>query len=536
MLAEPTSERVLIVAPMGHDASAALAMLERGGLSAGVCNSVGEACREAGNGIGVLVIAEEAFSTAGLAKLASLLDGQPAWSDVPVIALTRGTGGRTEGAAPPSGLQRFNVTILERPLYVQTFVAAVQVALRARRRQYEVRFLLEQRAYLLEREREARERAESASRAKDDFLAMLGHELRNPLAPIVTALHLLRARNPQEHARELTILDRQVSHLARLVDDLLDVSRIAQGKIELKHETVDLVEVMNRAIEMTSPLIEQRRHRLEVNLQGPPYVRGDATRLAQVVANLLTNAAKYSEPGGLLRLTASREQSMAMISVRDDGIGIPPELLGRVFDLFVQGRQASDRAQGGLGLGLSIVKNLVLLHGGTVEARSDGRGCGSEFIVRLPALSSSSSSSRSFGNVSDRETPPSPQRLPRVLVVDDNEDAAEMLALSLSTSGYSTRIAHDGPYALRVAEEFCPDVAVLDIGLPVMDGYELARQLRGNPHLSKIRLVALTGYGQPDDVRRAREAGFDEHFVKPIDVPRLQAKVSQLLTSDAAHA
>jgi signal transduction histidine kinase/ActR/RegA family two-component response regulator len=503
-------------------------MLQRGGLHAIACKDLAAACEEARAGLGAMVVAEEAFSGPQISALAAFLELQPAWSDVPLIALARGRTNSGEEIAPSRALQQFNVTILERPLHVQTFLAAVHVALRARRRQYEVRSLLEQRALLLERERKERERAESASRAKDEFLAMLGHELRNPLSPIVTALHLLRMRGEKAQERELTILDRQVAHLSRLVDDLLDVSRIAQGKIEIKREVVHLADIVSRSVEMTSQLFEQRQHHLAIDVPRELCVRGDATRLAQVLANLLTNAAKYTEPKGEIGLLAQRDADDIVIRVRDNGIGILHGLLPRVFDLFVQCRQASDRPAGGLGLGLAIVRNLVLLHGGSVEAHSEGHGRGSEFVVRLPAITSDVPSDTAPRISAPRDLPQ--QKQPRVLVVDDNEDSAEMLAEILMATGYSARVAHDAPDALRLANEFLPQLAVLDIGLPVIDGYELARRLRRCAPLSRIRLIALTGYGQAEDVRRARDAGFDKHFVKPVDIVQLQAAVGALLT------
>jgi PAS domain S-box-containing protein len=375
---------------------------------------------------------------------------------------------------------------------------------------------------LLVLEREARADAEVASRSKDEFLAMLGHELRNPLAPIVTALQLMRLRGDETLAKERTVIERQVHHLIRLVDDLLDVSRITRGKVELRRERIELSEIVAKAIEMASPLIEQRQHRLTVDVprQGLA-VEADAVRLAQVVANLLNNAAKYTEPNGAIAILAAREGDEIALRIRDTGIGLSAEMLPRVFDLFVQERQAIDRAQGGLGLGLAIVRVLVELHGGTVEARSEGHGQGAELVVRLPAA-----------EAGDRLAPARPARveteiaaLPgalRVLVVDDNLDAAELLATSVQMMGHLARVAHDGPAGLRIAAELRPDVALLDIGLPVMDGYELARHLRALPGLASIRLIAVTGYSQEADRAEAAAAGFERHLVKPIRLEQLR--------------
>jgi PAS domain S-box-containing protein len=373
-----------------------------------------------------------------------------------------------------------------------------------------------------------RDAAESANRAKDEFLAMLGHELRNPLSPIVTALQLMKVQGPEhsEHAR--TIIERQVDHLIRLVDDLLDVSRIARGKVELKKETIEIAEIVATAIEMVSPLLEERAHFLHVDVPRHGLaVDGDPMRLSQVVSNLLTNAAKYTPPAGRITLRAQRAGEQLVLSVRDSGIGISADVLQHVFDLFVQERQAIDRSQGGLGLGLAIVRNLVEGHGGSVSAASEGAGRGSEFTVRLPlsATVRESAPAPAAGDVEDATSGPQGRR---VLVVDDNEDGAALFAELLERKGYAVRVAHEGPSALRVAEEFLPNIALLDIGLPVMDGYELARRLREIPGLSALQLIALTGYGQESDRRKSLAAGFQQHLVKPVSTEALVGAMSRL--------
>jgi PAS domain S-box-containing protein len=373
-----------------------------------------------------------------------------------------------------------------------------------------------------------REAAESANRAKDEFLAMLGHELRNPLSPIVTALQLMKLQGPEGSERARIVIERQVTHLTRLVDDLLDVSRIARGKVELRTELVEMAEVVAKAIEMASPLLEQRAHTLTVDMPRLGLcVEGDPMRLSQVVSNLLTNAAKYTPPGGQITVRAEPVDGEVVLRVRDTGIGIAPDVLPHIFDLFVQERQAIDRSQGGLGLGLTIVRNLIERHGGSVLARSEGLGRGSEFIVRLPRTA------RSLELADPLATPASGSEVaagrdgePRILVVDDNEDAAEMLAETLTRKGYETRVAYDAPTALRLAAAFSPDIAFLDIGLPVMDGYELASHLRKIPGLSDLRLIAVTGYGQESDRRKSQEAGFHHHLVKPVDVAAIEAAVT----------
>jgi len=369
-----------------------------------------------------------------------------------------------------------------------------------------------------------RQAAESANRAKDEFLAMLGHELRNPLSPIVTALQLMKLQGPEESERARAVIERQVTHLTRLVDDLLDVSRIARGKVELKADLVEMSEIVTKAIEMASPLLEQRNHTLAVQVpRRGLLVDADITRLSQVISNLLTNAAKYTPSGGHITIRGETVDNEVFLRVRDNGIGITPEVLPHIFDLFVQERQAIDRAQGGLGIGLTIVRNLVERHGGMVQVTSDGPGRGSEFTIRLPrATWAEQSDSIPRGLELDRQAAPK-AGAPRVLIVDDNEDGAEMLSIILSQKGYDTRVAHDAPAALEIAAQFKPVTAFIDIGLPVMDGYELAERLRAMPALAGIRLIALTGYGQESDRRRGREAGFDEHLVKPVDITAVEA-------------
>jgi len=386
-------------------------------------------------------------------------------------------------------------------------------------------------AELAERERVARLDAEGASHAKDEFLAMLGHELRNPLAPIATAVHLLKLRSGQEVSREVHVIDRQAQHIARLVDDLLDIARITRGKVILAKKTVEMAVLVAAAIETASPAIEVGHHALLVRVpkQGLA-VDADPGRMTQVLANLLANAAKYTTAGGRITITAARERAEVIVTVEDTGIGIAPDLLPHVFDLFIQARQTLDRAQGGLGLGLAIVKSLVLLHGGSVTARSDGEGRGSAFTLRLPAVDAMALPREPV--VSALEGRAVAQGAKRVLVVDDNVDGADMLAEALEALGYLTAIAYDGPQALRVAADFAPHVALLDLGLPVMDGYELAQRLCAQ--VRGVRLVAITGYGQREDRRRSSRAGFQAHVTKPVDIDKLQRLLAQILDANVA--
>jgi CheY-like chemotaxis protein len=371
--------------------------------------------------------------------------------------------------------------------------------------------------------------AEAASRAKDEFLAVLGHELRNPLSPILTVLELMRLRGGDAFIRERAIIERQVQHLVRIVSDLLDVSRVSQGKLVLNKRPLELIDVVFRAIEMASPLVEQRGHRLIVKVpEAGLRIEADETRLAQVVGNILTNAARYTPEGGRIRVTARRDDGHVVLCVADSGIGMRPEVLSRIFDLFVQEEHGRKSSHEGLGIGLSIAKGLVELHGGTIAARSDGEGRGSEFEIRLPLAAAGDPA------VHRAETAPAESRAgKRVLVVDDNRDGAELLEEVFRALGHNTRLAYDGEGALELAREFRPEIAFLDIGLPVMDGYQLARRMRAAPGLQEVRLVAVTGFGQEADRGRAREAGFDEHLVKPVEIEALRLLMDRLLSGAA---
>ena len=362
---------------------------------------------------------------------------------------------------------------------------------------------------------QSEEALRDADRRKDEFLAMLGHELRNPLAPIRNALQIMNRPGVSDSVlcwgREL--IDRQIDHLTRLVDDLLDVSRIVRGKISLQETVLDMTAVVDQAVEASRPLIEARRHQLSVSVsEKPVWVRGDFVRLAQAISNLLNNAAKYTDEGGCIHLDIEPSEQWISVRVRDNGIGIPPNVLPHVFDLFTQANHSLDRTHGGLGIGLTLVKRLIEMHGGRVEAHSEGLGHGSEFIVHLPR----------HIMPAQPETRGSPSDLVgsaplRVLVVDDNQDAAETLAFLMRLEGHTVEVAFDGPTALSEAKKLRPQVVLLDVGMPGMDGYEVVRELRAREPTKSAVIVALTGYGQPEDRARAKDAGFDDHLTKPID-------------------
>jgi signal transduction histidine kinase len=435
--------------------------------------------------------------------------------DVPVVLLSARAGEETRVEGLDAGADDY----LIKPFSARELLARVgaRLELARVRRENEERLLEE-----IELRKETEAALDEASRRKDEFLAMLAHELRNPLAPIANASELLSRsiRNDPRAQTAIGMVKRQVTQLTRLVDDLLDVSRITQGRIELKKRPVDFAAVIAQAVETVGPQLRERRHRLSTTTSsyGPLFVLGDFTRLVQCVANLLTNAVKYTEPGGEISVRSRGDEASVVVEVADSGVGITPELLPRVFDLFVQSERSLDRATGGLGIGLAVVKRLVEMHAGEVQAQSDGPGRGSAFRILLPRIAGPEavgSEAAAF------EAAPR-----RVLVVDDNADAANSLSMLLAFRGHHTRVAYSAREALACVEDFRPDVCLLDVGLPEMNGYELARKLRETPSLGSARLIALTGYGQAEDRLRALAAGFDDHLVKPVDLRALEHSLS----------
>ena len=363
--------------------------------------------------------------------------------------------------------------------------------------------------------------AQASNRSKDEFLAMLGHELRNPLSPIVIALDIVAMDPTASHATEYALIARQIKQLIRLVDDLLDLSRINHGKIVLQRERLELSRAVALALETAKPLVESKRQTLRVDVPDHGLeVDGDTARLSQVIGNLLTNAAKYTRPEGSITVTGKRRGPMVVLRVRDTGLGISKEMLSRIFDLFAQERPTLDRSPGGLGIGLTIVRSLVSMHGGTVSAYSEGKDRGSEFVIELPAAT-----------VESAVAEPGPTRAAahadRILVVDDNRDQVEALTLLLRKLGHDVRVAFDGPSAVEMVEEFTPEIVLLDIGLPGLDGYEVAQRLRITRDSRDLQLIAVTGYGQAADRRRSSAAGFDAHLVKPIDIATLQRAIEE---------
>jgi signal transduction histidine kinase/CheY-like chemotaxis protein len=480
--------------------------LLRAGIASEVVQSMAAVVREVQRGLGALLLPEEALA-GGEGELLGVLGEQPPWSDLPILVLTRPGADSAYSAHAVRVLS--NVTLLERPVQVATLVSAVRTALRARERQYQIRAHLAERATAMETLRDA-------DRRKDEFLATLGHELRNPLSPLLTSLYLLKRSGGSKRVVERTVavMERQVHFLVRLVDDLLEISRITRGVIDVTLQPLDLASIVNAAIESSQPCVESGRHQLILTSPAEPLiVEGDSVRLTQVFANLINNASKYTDVGGHIWIDVTCEGSDAVIRVRDDGIGIAPEHLSAVFDMFTQVNRSDRRTQGGLGIGLTLVRSLVGVHRGSVAAHSDGVGRGTTFEVRLPLA---------LGQQPCAAEPSVLRPFPecRVLVVDDNRDAREMLGMLLASLHATVRTAHSGPDALALLDEFDPEVVLLDIGMPFMDGYEVARRIRAKRGNS-VRLIALTGWGQEEDVQRAERAGFDHHLVKPPDIEKL---------------
>jgi two-component system, sensor histidine kinase len=501
--------RLLILAATFKDATTTQMLLSPLGVAVTTCRNFDELLKEVDVGCGATLVAEECMSPGQAASLQRLLGAQAPWSDLPVLILTR--PGADSAAIGDAVRMLGNVTLLERPLRVATLVTAVRTALRARERQYQIREHLAERTA-------AEESLRLADRRKDEFLATLGHELRNPLAPLLTAVQLLRTAGASDPivARVCPVMERQISHLVRLVSDLLEVSRITRGLIEVRREPVDLVFLVQSALDTSRPLLDEAGHHVTVELPDEPViVHGDTVRLTQVFANLLNNAAKYTRAGGNIAVRVTRDAYSATVSVCDDGIGIAAENLVSVFEMFTQVDRSNRLAQGGLGIGLTLVRSLVAMHGGTVQARSEGPGTGSEFTVSLPLIAA----------IPRRSTPIEqpvlvPQR--RILIVDDNRDAADTLGALLTALGATVLVVNSGRAALEQLDAFRPDAAILDIGMPEMDGYEVAQRIRSMNRHRSLLLIALTGWGQESDQRRAHAAGFDHHVVKPPDIAKLR--------------
>jgi signal transduction histidine kinase len=501
--------RILVLAPTLRDAEVSSRILQDARVRIAPFARMGEILSELECGAGAIVVTDHpAHSVDDLFNLHVALDGQPDWSEIPVICLAR-SDAQSERLRSLRSLP--GAVLLERPVSSRTFLSAVRAALRARARQYELRSQIDQ-------IRRTNRELIDAARAKDEFLATLAHELRNPLGALSNASRILNqaADQPAANAMARKIIDRQIAHMTRLLDDLLDLARITHQRLDLRKRPSDLTGIIEAAVETVQPLIDAKGHRLKLDLPPQPVqILVDPVRISQVVSNLLTNAAKYTEPDGTVELTAREQGEWVEIDVSDNGIGIAPEALATVFGMFTQLDTALDRSESGLGIGLALARGLTRLHGGSIQARSEGLGKGSTFSIRLPLLAGA----HPEASDSTLETSRGPPR--EIVLADDNPDSLESLGELLKIQGHQVRVAHSGEEALRLLDVQLPDVLLLDIGMPGMSGYEVARRVRGLYAPAKIQLIALTGWGQPEDIQLAREAGFDHHLTKPIDLGEL---------------
>ena len=514
------SSAAIVVTPNEIDARVALSFLRQADIEGRTCPSLAELCQLDPLAVGCAVLVEEALVHPEIEEFLSTLAAQPPWSDLPLVLVAShgaALGALVERVFPESG----NVAVLERPMNPVSLVSAVRVGLRARQRQFQVRELLEQRS--------------NALRLRDEFLAMLSHELRNPLAPMRNAVYLMKHLEIADglFLKTRDLIDRQVTHMARLVDDLLDVSRLELGKVQLQMRRVDLNSAIATATETCQPMMSARRHNLEVRLAREPLcVLADPVRLEQIIGNLVTNAAKFTPDGGTIVVEGVGDAATASVAVRDSGIGIHPEMLESVFDLFRQDASTLERSQGGLGIGLTIVKRLVELHGGTIEVASEGRDRGAQFTVSFPRQTAASAPQ-------ERSVLPGEYgACRRVLVVEDNADIRESLGMLLTMWGHGVDYAGTGPDGLARAADTRPDVALIDIGLPGLSGYDVAKRIRGlgGEWAREVKLVALTGYGRDTDREKAIASGFDCHLVKPVEPAVLAALLQHAEPRDTAVA
>lgn len=456
-------------------------------------------------------------------ELAETMRGSERTRHIPIIFLTAGSNDRTRRFR---GYEAGAVDFLEKPIEADILRSKVAVfcELYMQRRQLAVqrdnlKAFAEENLRLLKDSRDNALALKEADSRKDEFLATLAHELRNPLAPIRNGLQILRMAPEGPRAEEVRgMMDRQLTHMVRLIDDLLDVSRVSRGRIDLRKVRMSLQEAVSSALETSRPLIEANEHRLTLDMPADPlWVEGDLTRLAQVVSNLLNNAAKYTSPGGHIRLTVRRQNGHADIEVADNGLGIDADMLPRVFDLFTQADRHLDRSQGGLGIGLALVSKLVEMHGGTSRAVSEGHDKGSIFTVSLPLIDEQGAAIGKGLQKSQKKT----MAPMKVLIVDDNIDSAQTSLWMLDLMGHKGTLAHEGVRALEIARDLKPDVVLLDIGMPGMDGYEVCRQLRRMPEMKNKTVIAQTGWGQESDRQKAFAAGFDHHITKPVSLDLL---------------
>jgi signal transduction histidine kinase/CheY-like chemotaxis protein len=489
--------RILIYAPTGQDAPLAAKVLALAAIDSQVCATLAQLEEELERGAGAVLTVEEALAPGALQLLQTCVERQPDWSDLPIILLTHNGADSAVVRRAITGLG--NLSLMERPVRTLTLITALHSTLRARNKQYQVR---------------------EAARRKDEFLASLGHELRNPLAPIRTSVSLLTHLYPDAApvARIRDMVERQVRLLTRLVDDLLDVARITSGKIKLQPQLVSLSSVMSHVSELCQQAADAKR--IHIAWQLPPsetMLNVDYARVVQIYANILSNAVKFTPQGGHVLVRANADDGTLQVTIRDDGIGLDADTIPRIFRMFEQSNTVSGQFSSGLGIGLSLSREFAEMHGGSVDAHSAGLGLGSEFVIRLPVLDSDGARQP----VPLAQTAGHDGRKMQVLVVDDNQDAADSLAALLEIDGFDVRAVYDGPAALAAVEQLAPDMIIMDLGMPGMDGYETARAIRQRPGAERILLLALTGWGQSDARRRTVEAGFDHHLVKPVELEQI---------------
>ncbi len=517
--ATPSDQRVLVLPVTRRDGEVTHQLLVRAGVACVLCADLPMLAAEIPQGVGAMMLTEAALVRPEMPALLAALRGQPAWSDVPVVVLIRANEVPQAAVRVLETLN--NVTVLDRPVTARSMVSAIQSALRDRRKQYRIRDQLLQQA-------RAEKALMLADQRKDEFLATLAHELRNPLAPIRAGLHILsKGASGDERTQRLhQIMERQMGQMVKLIDELLEVSRISTGKLVLRKERADMRAVVNLAIEGSQPMIDAANHSLQVQMfDEPVWVFGDPSRLAQVVSNLVNNAAKYTPNGGRIRVELSRQGSDALVSVEDSGVGIPDNMIDHVFEMFTQVNRTLDRSQGGLGIGLSLVRRLMELHDGSVEAQSGGPDCGSKFTIRLPVCADDEAMEMPHPSMA---LTASINKHIRVLIVDDNTDAADTLAMLLEAHGHQTRRAYSAPAGILAAAEFQPEAVFCDIEMAGMKGYEVASRLRGDPRHASAVLVAVTGRGSDEDKRRSLGAGFDLHLTKPISYEAVQQALVRL--------
>lgn len=494
-------QRILIYAPAGQDAVLAGTVLAGSAIASHACRSPGELAEQLALGAGGVLTVEEALHAGVYSVLDAHARQQPDWSDLPIILLTHAGLDSLPVRQAISTLG--NLTLLERPVHILTLITSAHAMLRARQRQYQLR---------------------ETQRRKDEFIASLGHELRNPLAPIKSSVALLKHLFPAsaQVGKVSDVIERQVTHLTRLVDDLLDVARITSGKVLLQRKEFELQQMLEHVIELCQPAASSRH--IRITLAMPPHavtLHADYARVVQIFANIVSNAVKFTPDGGLIQMTACLAQGQLQVIIEDNGIGIDPDAIARIFSMFEQGRTVAGQMTSGLGIGLSLARQFAEMHGGSIEAYSDGPGRGSRFIVTLPASAGGPSPATPPAAGSEPDAGAG-QPVP-VLVVDDNRDAADSLQSLFQLEGYAAQVAYGGAQALAAVDEIWPQLVVMDLGMPDMDGYEAARQIRQRARGRDVLMIALTGWGQGEARVRTEQAGFDHHLTKPVDFDAIAA-------------